>query len=323
MNGTMKRLPALLACCAVGLAAIEAEATYPDHPVHLALGFAPGGGTDVLARLLGQKLSEKWGQPVVIENRPGADTTIAADYVAHAAPDGYTAFFATNAITIPLDYKLNFDLVKSFEPVTLAASQPDVLVSNPTSLPAQSLKEMMTTAKARPGQLNFGSSGTGTNPYLEWALFKSLAKLDIVTITYKGTGPTVVALLGGEVQLMFGTAPALLENVKSGKIRPLAVSTKFRSPVMPDVPTIAEAADLPEYDGGGSEYGIMLPAGTPKEVVNKMHDDLVEIMHLPDVKKTMTDQGFLTIANTPEEFGAMFAKETEKWAAVSKAINGK
>lgn len=295
------------------------SAGFPDHPIRFLIGFAPGGGTDVLARLIAQHLTEKWGQSVIVENRPGADGTIAEDVLVHSPSDGYTIMMTNNNLTVtPSEHKLGFDPAKDFTAVVLAARAPDVLVTNPASLKIDSVKELIALAKAKPGQLNYGSTGIGGPPYLEMELLKKIAGVNISHIPYQGSAPATVALLSGEIQMTFSSIQGSLANIKAGKFKALAVSTSFRSPTIPDVPTVAESGDLPTYDGGGSWYGVIAPANVPQDVLTKLHDDIVTIIKSPDVQKTFSEQGFLTVANTPQDFAQFIKQDIPKWSEFFK-----
>ena len=292
-------------------------ADFPERPVRFIVGFNPGGGTDQLARLIARRLSERWGQPVIVENRPGADGDVALGILMGSAPDGYTLVMATNALTItPNLRKLPYDPVKSFSPIILAASVPGVLVVR-ASLPVSSLKELIALAKTKPGQLNFASSGTGTTPYLQMALLMKLTGIDMVHIPYKGN--VVPPLLNGEVDMGFSGVPAVLAQVNAGRIRALAVSIKVRAAQLPDVPTIAEAADLPGYEAF-TWYGVLARAGTPQGLVNKLNADIAEAMRDPNTRQRIADLGYLTVVNRPEEFSATIKSDVARWAGLLKTL---
>jgi tripartite-type tricarboxylate transporter receptor subunit TctC len=298
-----------------------AAAAYPERAVRLIVGFSAGGGTDFLARLIAAKLSEKWGQPVVVENREGADGTIAEEWVARAAPDGYTIGMVINTHTVtPLLRKLTYDPIKSFESVTLLESHPDVLVINPAVLQVNSLRELIALAKAKPGELNFGSGGASTPPFLITQLLMSRTGMKMVNVTYKGTAPMIVAMLGGEIQVMFGSVETTSQQVKAGKLKALAVSSKARSVMLPDVPTVAEAAALPGFDEGTWE-GIVVPAHTPQEIVDRLHADIVAVLKTPDVKERFASQGYAVIGSTPGEFTKFIADDIAKWSALLKTLD--
>ena len=323
MIGTRRRIFGSLAVCVMMLISTPGRAEeFPEHPVHLLVGFSPGGGTDTLARLLGQKLSGIWGQPVIVENREGADGTIAENIAAHAAPDGYTIIMITNThVTTPSQYKLNYDPINSFASVSLLASQPDALLVNP-SLPVQSVAELITLAKAKPGTLNFGSSGTGTAEYLAMALFMKTTGTNLVNVSYKGVAPAQMALVGGETQVMFGSVTANLPLVRSGKLRALAVSATSRFPAMPEVPTVAEAAHLADFDVG-VWYGVLAPAGVPDAIVAKLHRDVVGVVKSAEFQQRLSSLGFVSIASTPEEFTQAIKNDLSRWSALLGASQAK
>jgi tripartite-type tricarboxylate transporter receptor subunit TctC len=307
----------LLAVLAV--AAPAQAQSYPDKPIKLVVPFAPAGATDVLARIVGQKLSELEKQPVIVDNRAGAGGNIGSDAVAKAAPDGYTLLMGavgTHAINVSLYKKMPYDPVKDFVPVVLVATVPNVLVV-PASLPVNSVKELIAYGKANPGKLNFGSSGNGTSIHLSGELFKSMTGVDMQHVPYKGSGPATVDLLSGQVQMMFDNLPSAMPNIKSGKLKALAVTSAKRSPSLPDVPTIAEAG-VPGYEAP-SWFGILVPKGTPPEIVAKLNTDINKILAMPDTKKKFLEQGAEPAGGTPEQFAALINSEIPKWAKVVKA----
>ena len=319
----MQKCLALLSCALLLGWGPAAASGYPDRTVRIIAGVAPGGSLDTMARLIARKLAEKWGQPVIVENRAGADGTIGESVVVHAPPDGYTLNIVNNNHTvIPSQRALAYDPVKDFAPITLVEAHPDVLVVNPSVLPVNSLKEFIALANARPDRLNFGSGGQGTPPYLEMILLANRAHIRLVNVTYQGVAPAVVALLGGEVQVMFGSLTTTMEQVKAGKLRALGVTGSERSPLMPDVPTIAEAGDLPGFNEGTWE-GMLAPAGTPADIVNKLHTDIVDVLNADDTRDIMKKQGFFPVTNTPAEFARFIDDDIAKWAALLKAIDAK
>jgi len=290
---------------------------YPGKPIRLVLPFPPGGSTDIIARVVGQKLTEAWGQQVIIDNRPGAGGNVAAEFVARAAPDGYTLFQANvaNAIGASLYPKLNYSLTNDFTAVSQLATTPYVLLSHP-SVPAKNVRELIALAKARPGQLNYASAGAGSATHLSGELLKSMAGIDIVHIPYKGTGPAVTALLSGEVDLYFATVPAAAPMVKTGRLRALGVSSAKRAALMPDVPAIAET--LKGYDTG-TWHGVLAPVATPKEIVQQLSAEIIRILNTPDVREKLVAQGLDPVGDTPEQFAAFLRAEIAKWAKVVKA----
>jgi len=298
--------------------AARAQQAYPAKPIRLILPFPPGGSTDIVARLIGQKLTESWGQPVLIENRPGAGGNIAAETAARAAPDGYTLFQVNvaNAIGATLYPKLSYDLITSFAPVIQLATTPYVLLAHPT-VPAKNTAELLVLAKARPGQLNYASAGGGSATHLSGELLKSMAGVNIVHVPYKGTGPAVTALLSGEVDLYFATVPAALPLVEAKKLRALGVTSARRSPLMRDVPAIAEAG-LKGYETS-TWHGVLAPAATPADVVVKLNAEIARTLAQPAVKERLVGQGLDPVGGTPEQFGAYLKTEISKWAVVVKA----
>ncbi len=295
-----------------------AHAQYPAKPLRLIVPYPPGGGTDTIARVVAQKLSEAIGQQVVVDNRPGAGAPRGHEIAAKAPPHGYTLLLATiaNTISASLYSKLNYDLVRDFAPVTLLATTPHILVVHP-SLPVKTVRELIAFAKARPGQLTYSSSGSGTPAHLAGELFASLTGVNMIHVPYKGGGPSVIALVGGEVSVGFATMPSVLAHVKAGKLRALAVTTAQRSPSMPDLPALGEAA-VPGYDVG-SWYGLLVPAGTPKEIIARLHAETLKVLKLPDTRQRLDAAGFEVLTSTPEEYGAFTRSEIEKWAKVVKA----
>ncbi len=316
MNSIRSSLWLAAAGMVLGLAPAQAQ-QYPGKPVRLIVPFPPGGGTDTLARIYGQKLAEIFGQQVVIDNRPGAGTNIGAEIAAKAPPDGYTLLMGNiaHAINVTLYNKLAYDFVKDFAPVTLLASTPNILVVHP-SVPAKSVKELIALARARPGQLDYASSGGGSSSHLAAELFNNMAGVKMTHVPYKGGGPAVIALVGGQVSVGFATTPSVITHVKAGKMRGLGVTTAQRSPSTPELPTISEAG-VPGYEAG-TWYGLLVPAGTPKEIVARLHAESVKLLKLPDVKDRLDATGFEAIGNTPDQFAAYIRSEIEKWAKVVK-----
>ena len=296
--------------------------TYPAKAVRMLVPFPPGGGTDYTARLIGQKLSEMWGQPVVIENRPGASTTIASEMVARAAPDGYTLIMGSTNHTInpSLYVKLPYDTIKDFAPITVAVTASYVLSVHP-SLPARSVKELIALARAHKGEINYSSSGSSGPQHIAGELFKLMANVDMTHVPYKGGGPAVVALLGGHVQVMFATPVSALPHVKTGKLRALGVTSLKRSDAIPQVPTIAEAA-LPGYEAV-TWWGLLGPARLPREIVNKIHGDVVKVLQTSDTQDKLAREGVNPAGTTPEQFAAMIQQDIGKMAKIVKAANMK
>lgn len=303
-----------------GLAAIgsAAQSDYPNKPIRLIVPAAPGGGTDFSARLIGSKLNDAWGQPVIIDNRPGAAGNIGVEIAAKAVPDGYTLVMPiTSFPTNPSIYaRLPFDTVKDFAPITLAASAPLLLVVNP-SVEATSVKGLIALAKSKPGQLNYANSGSGTTAHLAGELFKRMAGVDIVSIAYKGGGPAVIDLMAGQVQLYFSTIPAAIQHVKIGRLRALAVTTKQRVPLIPDIPTVAESG-LSGFEVIGW-FGLFVPAGTPKGIVNKLNNEIARILREPGTRERFSGHGLIPGGGTPDELGAFLRAEILKWGKLIKA----
>jgi tripartite-type tricarboxylate transporter receptor subunit TctC len=286
---------------------------FPSRPIRFVIGPAP----DVLARMVGQKLTEAWGQQVIVDQRPGAGGIIAAETVAKAAPDGYTWLLSTGAYPtlVALSPKLPFDFVRDLEPVTLLASIPFLLVSHP-SLPVTSVSDLVKLARARPSQINYASSGAGTTAHLAGEMFNSMAKVKLVHVSYKGVPAGLIGVMSGESQLMFAIMQAGFPHVKSGKLRALAVSGRKRSQSAPDVPTISEAG-VPGYDFT-SWNGVHVPTGTSKAVISRIHGDLVRIVGMSDVKEKMFSLGMDVAGSTPEELGALVKSDIGKWSKVVK-----
>ncbi len=297
--------------------------SYPTKPIRMIVPFPPGGISDVLSRIVGQKLGESWGQAVVIENRPGAGTTIAADFIAKSPPDGYTLYFTditTHAINASLYRKLSYDSLKSFAPVTTVTSTPLILVMHP-SVPATSVKELIALAKSKAGQLNIAHSGIGTITHLAGEMFKSMAGVDMVNIPYTGSAPATTGILSGEASLLFSTMPAGLPHVKAGKLKGLAVTTPKRVATAPDIPTMIEAG-VPGFEAV-LWSGILAPANIQKDIIAKLNNELRRILQSPDVKERFAAQGGEPSPSTPEELGARMKSLIETWAKFVKASGAK
>jgi len=319
-------LPALSLAATLAIltphAAAAADA-YPAKPVRFVVAFPPGGGTDIIARSIARKLTERLAQQVVVDNRPGAGGNIGTDIVAKSAPDGHTLLMGSAgplAINASLFGKMPFDPIKDLTPVTLAASTPNVLVVHP-SLKAATVKELIALARARPGEINFASSGHGTPAHLAGELFNSMAGVKMVHVPYKGAAPALTDLLGGQVQLMFSTMPPALPHVKDGKLRALAVTSAKRSPATPELPTVDEIA-LPGFEAN-TWHGVVAPAGTPAAIVARLNREIVAILHLPEVVERLSAQGAEAVGSTPEEFAAYIRSETVKWAKVVRESGAK
>jgi tripartite-type tricarboxylate transporter receptor subunit TctC len=304
---------------ALGVAgSAPAYAQYPTKPVRWIIPFPPGGGSDTLARIMSPRLSEALGQQIVIDNRPGAGANIGAEVAAKALPDGYTLLMGNvaHAINVTLYAKSGYDLVRDFAAVNLLASTPNIVVVHP-SIPAKSIRELIALATARPGQLDVASSGAGSSAHLAGELFNSMAGTRMNHVPYKGGGPAVAALVGGHVSVGFATMPSVISHVKAGKLRGLAVTTTQRSPATPDLPTVSEAG-LPGYEAG-TWYGLLVPAGTPKEAITRLHGESLNVLNAADVRQRLDAAGFEAIGSTPAEFAAYIRSEVEKWGKVVRA----
>jgi tripartite-type tricarboxylate transporter receptor subunit TctC len=306
----------LIALTTLTLAAGTAAGEYPTKPVRLIVPFPPGGGNDTMARTVGQKLSEAFGQQVVIDNRGGAGGNIGAEIAARAAPDGYTLFLGgtgSHGTNPNLHAKLPYDPVKDFAPISLIASAP-LLVVVPPSLPVRSINELIQLAKARPGQLNFASSGTGTIAHLAAELLNSMANIKIQHVPYKGTGPALTDLLSGQVQLMFNSAVSMLPQVRGGKLRAIAMTGTKRLAAMPDLPTVAESG-VPGYEAA-SWYGVLAPARTQRAIVDTLNREIVKITRIPELRERLAADGAEPAGTSPEEFAAHIKRELARWAKV-------
>jgi tripartite-type tricarboxylate transporter receptor subunit TctC len=313
-----------VASCIVGVASSAALAqAYPSKPIRMVVPFPAGGTTDILARAAGQKMSEAWGQPVVVDNRPGAGGNIGSDAVAKSPNDGYTLLMGTvgtHAINASLYAKMPYDHVKDFAPVVLVAGVPNVLVVHP-SVPANSVQQLIAYGKANPGKLNFASSGSGTSIHLSGELFKTMTGVQMTHVPYKGSAPAVSDLLGGQVQLMFDNLPSALPHIKAGKLKALGVTSRTRAASLPDVPTIHEAG-VPGFDAT-SWFGLLAPAGTPRDVVTKVNAEVAKWLASPDGKEKLAAAGANAAGGTPEDFAKHIAAETTKWAKVVKDSGAK
>ena len=320
----MKAAVVVLASAALVCTPALARATdYPSKPITLMIGFAPGGPSDVMARILTKKMEEILKQPMVIENRAGAGGSIAGAAVARAAPDGYTVLLATGsllAINVSLYKNIGYDPEKDFEPIGLIGTQTNVLYLNP-SVPATSLAELIAYAKANPGRLSFGSGGNGTPAHLAGELLKLEAKIDITHVPFRGTGPALQAVIGGHVPMAFNPPSPLLPHIQSGTIRPLAVTTLKRTQVLPEVPTIAESG-FPGFEAT-TWHALVAPAGTPKDVIGTLHRATAATVNDPPVRKALTDLGVDVVGGTPEELRAYVKSEIPKWAEVVRASGAK
>ena len=319
----MRRVLPVIAALLVLVAGFPARAQYPTHPVTLVVAFTPGGPSDVLARIVGKKLGELLGQPFVIENRPGAGGNIAAEVVARAAPDGHTLLMGNNSIlatNASLYKKLGYDAEKDFAPISLIGAQANILVVNP-ALPVKSMAELIALAKQQPGKLNFASSGYGAAAHLSGELFKTEAHIEIQHVAYKGAAPALQDAIAGHVQMMFATAASVVGHIRSGLVRPLAVTTPTRTTVLPEIPTVAELG-LPGFNAT-TWHGLVAPAGTPKDVIETLHRATVTALADPEVRQSLGELGVDIAGSSPPEFAAFIKSEIPKWRAVVAAAGAK
>jgi tripartite-type tricarboxylate transporter receptor subunit TctC len=325
---TLRRSVVLLALLALPLAILvgptpaHAQA-FPNKPVRLVVPFPPGGPLDTVGRALAQKLTEAWGQSVIVDNRPGAGGNIGADLVAKAAPDGYTVVMgalSTHAVNPSLYAKMPYDAVKDFAPITLVAITPNVLVVNP-SLPVNSVRELIAYAKANPGKLAFGSGSNGSAGHLAGELFKADTGTDLLHVPFKGAAPAMQALLSGDIQMMFDNLASASAQVKAGKLKALAVTTARRSPLAPDLPTMAESG-VPGFDIS-TWFGLLAPAGTPPEIVGRWNAEVGRILRTPEMRERLTAMGAEPAPDTPAEFAQFIASEAAKYARIVKVSGAK
>lgn len=308
----------VVAALALGTAHAEpSSSAYPARPVRFIIPFPPGGPTDIVARLAGERLSREWNMQVIADNRPGGGGNIGTEQCARAPADGYTIcmFSIAQSISPAIYPKLGFDPVRDFAHVTLLATLPSLLVVHP-SLGVNDVRQLIARAKTSPGELNYASGGSGTSSHLLMEMFNQQAGVAMTNVIYKGTGPALVDQLSGLIQVAFSTAIAVQPYVQAGKLRAIAVSTRERLPTLPDVPTVAESG-LPEFDGG-SWQGIVMPAGTPREIVDTVSAELVKILRSPDMKERILGMGGIALGTTPDEFTAFMKAEVEKWSRVAK-----
>jgi tripartite-type tricarboxylate transporter receptor subunit TctC len=305
-----------IACSA--LANAQANTAYPTRPVRIIVPQSAGASTDLTARVIAQKLGPALGQTIVVDNRPGAGSIIGTDMVAKATPDGHTLLVVASSITLnpSLHKNLPFDPIRDLAPITQLSAFPNLLTVHPT-VPIKTVKDLIALAKAKPGSINYGSSGAATGTHLSAELFKYMTGIDMVHVPYKGGGPAVQALMGGQVQLNFATIVSVLPFVRAGKLRGVAVTTIKRSPSAPDIPTIAESG-VPGYDHGPWN-GFLAPAKTPRPIIARLNQETARILQLPETRTVFQNEGAEPVGNTPEEFGAIIKTETAKWAKVIQA----
>lgn len=319
MMTAMRRLAAgILAALAAAASQGAFAQAFPAKPVRIVVAFPAGGGTDIVARIIAPKLADLWGQQVIVDNRAGASGVIGTEFAARSVPDGHTLFLGTMGnLTVNQHLMPNMpvDPVRDFAPVTQVVAVPFVLVANP-SLPARDVRELIALARARPGQINYSSSGAGGAPHLAGELFKSMAKVNLVHVPYKGSGPSFQDLLGGQVSLTFDSLVQALPYIRSEKLRALAVLGEARSPLLPDVPTVAESG-LSGYELT-NWFGLVAPAATPRETLMRIHADVTKVLQDPAVPEKLSAMGATVIGNTPEQFGAVMREDSAKWARLIK-----
>jgi len=313
------RLAAATAAFPIWPSRLGSATEFPARPVRIVVGFAAGGGTDIIARLIGQWLSERLGKPFVIENRPGAGSNIATEAVVRARPDGYSLLLigAPNSISATLYKNLSFDFMQDITPVASIAREPYVMVLN-LSVKASTIPEFVALAKANPGKLNMASAGIGSGTHVSGELFKIMAGVNLVHVPYRGASPAITDLLGGQVQVFFSTMPACIQHIRSGSLRALAVTTTKRSDALPDVPTVGEF--LTGYEASGW-YGIGAPKNTPAEIVERLNKEINAGLAEPKLITQLSEQGATAFANSPADFGRFIADETVKWGNVIRAAN--
>ncbi len=315
-NGSPRPLLAALLVLTAALPEASAQDPYPSRPIRMILPVAPGGGTDALARLIGQGLFERWGRQVVVESRTGAGTLIASEFVARSKPDGYTLLMttSTHAINPAVYRKMPYDTLRDFAPITQAVSLPSLIVVHPSV--AKSVKELIALAKARPGEIVFASAGRGSNPHLAMELFASMAQLRLIHVPYKSGPPALIDVIAGHVAIMASGMSSSLPQVRAGKLRALGTTSARRAVAAPDIPTIAEAG-LPGYESM-QWYGMLAPAGTPREIIAMLHKETVPILRAPATSERLASDGAEVVASSPEEFAVFIKAETVKWAGVAK-----
>ena len=317
LKSTILRLVLALLCLSPLAGANAAD--YPTRPVHIIVGYPPGGSTDIVARLIGNWLSQRLGQQFIVENRAGAGNNIGTEQVTKAAPDGYTMLLVNpaNAINSSLYKKLNFNFLRDIDPVASVIQVPNVMEVNP-SVPAKTVPEFIAYVKANPDKVNVASSGNGTSIHLSGELFKMMTGIKMTHVPYKGSAPMLTDLLAGQVQVTFDNLPSSIGHIKAGKLRALAVTTAKRSPELPDVPTVAES--VPGYEASAF-FGFGVPHGTPKEIVDKLNHEINEALKDPGMLKKLGDLGGIPVSGTPADFGKFLTAETAKWAKVVRAAN--
>ena len=307
-----------LTCTGTVPPAYGGEPAYPSRPIRIVVPYSAGGGGDIVARQIGNRMTESWGQPVVIENRAGGGTVIGTDFVAKSAPDGHTLLLTTSilGVNVHLYKKLPYDTERDLAPLSILLNAPNVMLVHP-SLPAKTVKEFIALAKARPRQLNYGSSGIGGTGHLAMEMLKMYTGIEATHVAYKGGGPAMTALLGGEIPVLFNNIIAAVPQVRAGRVRALGVTTTTRSPSLPDVPTIAEAG-VPGFEAS-VWFGLLAPARTPQPIVRKLHAEIARIVKLTEIRERFVSEGAEAVSNTPEEFSALIKTEIARWGKVIEA----
>lgn len=321
---TLSSLTAVLPTAAGARTAGASEAAdYPTKAIQLFVGFAAGGGTDVMARLLAKKFNAAWGQPVYVTNRPGAGGNIASKLVVDAEPDGYTLLVAVSSLTINASlYKsMPFDTVRDLAPISMLSVAPNIIAANP-SLPVRSVRDLLELARSKPGEISYGSPGSGQASHLAMELLATMAGAKFLHVPFNGGGPSITAVLGGQTQLVVGSLPTILPHVRSGRLRALGVTTAKRTSLAPDLPTIAEEADLPDYDAN-VWYGMLAPSGTPASIVNKLNGEIERTLRDNEVRDRFIALGFEPFHNSPQEFAGLIRSEIAKWEKVVRASGAK
>lgn len=306
----------LLASAAIVNARPAKAQPYPSKPIQVVVGYGTGGASDLLARIVADKVAKKIGQSMVVVNRPGANSIVGTEFVARAAPDGYTLILGSSGLTVNPNFyeNITYDPIKDFEPITLFATLPMVLVVNP-AVPVTSMRDLVALAKARPGKFNFASAGNGSAPHLAGEMLKIMAGIDMVHVPYKGNGQAATDVMGGQIPFMFSPAAAIIQHVKSGRLKAIAVGANQRLEGLPDVPTTSESG-YENFEVSASWIGYLAPAGTPKKIVSLLHKELTETLSDPDVKEKLTSFGSIPVGSTPAEFAAFLKEDLARWKDV-------
>jgi len=322
MKKILKSIPLMALCTIQAADAAESASSYPSKPVRAIVGYAPGGGSDIMGRLMGQELGKAFGQQIIVENRAGAAQNVAAEFIARAPADGYTLFVSSAAlgINISLYPKINYHPIRDFAPVAVFAISPNLLITHP-SLPPKTVKEFIAFARQNPGKLNYSTSGSGSTQHLSGEMLKVMAGIGIVHIPYRGSAPSMTALLSGEVEFSFNNIPASINYIQAGRLRALAITSARRSPLLPNLPTMAEAG-VPKFETS-TWYGLLAPAATPRDIVMKLNNAVNTIVRNPEFNKRLAQLGADPVAESPEFFANYLKSEIERWAPVVKASGAK